>query len=178
VPASGSAAEASSERTHSVLSPFGFSATNAMRRPSGDSAIWPSWKANFSGGSNEDWILRGGSLLFTTKSVPTIPRTRAPVATSTVVRSARRLRPMATGARSPPGEPGSSRIAARSRATSLVDPYRSSGSFARQRSTTRMRWAGVRGATLASDSGSVSMMAESVCAAVRRSNARLPAIIS
>ena len=67
-----------------------------------------------------------------------------------------------------------SRIAARSRARSLVEPYRSSGSFARHRSTTQ------RGSSESSEppcqdgSGSVSMIAESVCAGVGRSKARLP----
>ncbi len=71
-----------------------------------------------------------------------------------------------------------SRSAARSRARSVVEAYRCSGSFERHRSTIQTSWAGVLGATVASASGSDSMIAESVCAGVERSKARPPMTIS
>ncbi len=71
-----------------------------------------------------------------------------------------------------------SRIAARSRARSFVEPYRSSGSLARHRSTIQTRFVGVFGAARRIGSGSASMIAESVCAGVGRSKARRPDAIS
>ena len=45
-------------------------------------------------------------------------------------------------------------MVARSRARSFVEPYLSSGSFARQRSTIQIRFVGVAGGTRESGSGS------------------------
>ena len=57
-------------------------------------------------------------------------------------------------------------------------PYRSSGSFARQRSTIQRTGAGMRAFNCETGSGSSRMIAVSVSAVVPRSNARLPVAIS
>ena len=67
-----------------------------------------------------------------------------------------------------------SRRLRRSRARSFVDANRSSGSFARQRSTIQRTGAGTRGFAWPTGTGSSRMIAVSVSAPVFRWNARCP----
>ena len=71
-----------------------------------------------------------------------------------------------------------SRTLCRSRARSRVAAYRSSGSFAMQRSTIQSNGTGTRGHSVASGSGSSRMIAARVSARVGRWNARRPESIS